>query len=227
MDGSASELLRLEQVSVRFGAVQALHDIDLSIRAGERVALIGANGCGKTTLLRVLHGVVAHSGRRLRAPSDGRRRAGSEHGLPAPVHAAPERAEQPAPGALAAPACRARTGTNVPARRCSASAWPGWPTDRRAPCPAGSSSVSRWRAPGSLRPDILFLDEPTASLDPHAKKEVEALLAGFAAEATTLVMSTHNLGQVKRLASRVDLPRSRPHPRRSADRTILCRARRR
>ncbi len=50
---------------------------------------------------------------------------------------------------------------------------------------------------------MLFLDEPTASLDPSAKKEVEHLLAGFSAEGMTLVMSTHNLGQAKRLASRV------------------------
>jgi tungstate transport system ATP-binding protein len=54
-----------------------------------------------------------------------------------------------------------------------------------------------------VRPDILFLDEPTASLDPSAKKDVESLLAGFAAEGMTLVMSTHNLGQAKRLARRV------------------------
>ena len=55
----------------------------------------------------------------------------------------------------------------------------------------------------AVRPDVLFLDEPTASLDPSAKKEVEALLADFAAEGMTLVMSTHNLGQAKRLATRV------------------------
>jgi tungstate transport system ATP-binding protein len=55
----------------------------------------------------------------------------------------------------------------------------------------------------ALRPQLLYLDEPTASLDPGAKKEVEALLAGFAADGMTLVMSTHNLGQAKRLASRV------------------------
>ncbi|MDQ2735881.1 MAG: phosphate ABC transporter ATP-binding protein, partial [Pseudomonadota bacterium] len=55
----------------------------------------------------------------------------------------------------------------------------------------------------AIRPDILFLDEPTANLDPSAKKEVESLLAGFAAEGMTLVMSTHNLGQAKRLATRL------------------------
>ena len=55
----------------------------------------------------------------------------------------------------------------------------------------------------AIQPDVLLLDEPTASLDPSAKHEVEALIAEFAAEGMTLVLSSHNLGQVKRLATRV------------------------
>jgi tungstate transport system ATP-binding protein len=55
----------------------------------------------------------------------------------------------------------------------------------------------------AARPDVLFLDEPTSNLDPAAKKEIEAMLAAFAADGMTLVMSTHNLGQAKRLATRV------------------------
>jgi tungstate transport system ATP-binding protein len=55
----------------------------------------------------------------------------------------------------------------------------------------------------AVRPALLFLDEPTANLDPAAKKAIEALLAGFHADGMTLVMSTHNLGQAKRLATRV------------------------
>jgi tungstate transport system ATP-binding protein len=55
----------------------------------------------------------------------------------------------------------------------------------------------------AVQPDVLFLDEPTANLDPSAKKEIEAMLAAFAHEGMTLVMSTHNLGQAKRLATRV------------------------
>jgi tungstate transport system ATP-binding protein len=54
-------------------------------------------------------------------------------------------------------------------------------------------------------PQVLLLDEPTASLDPHAKREVEALIDAFApaGKDMTLVFASHNLGQVKRLASRV------------------------
>ena len=55
----------------------------------------------------------------------------------------------------------------------------------------------------SLKPQLLFLDEPTSSLDPRGKREVEALMASFAASGMTLVFASHNLGQVKRLASRV------------------------
>ena len=55
----------------------------------------------------------------------------------------------------------------------------------------------------SLRPDVLLLDEPTASLDPHAKRDVESLMADFACGGMTLVFASHNLGQVKRLATRV------------------------
>jgi tungstate transport system ATP-binding protein len=57
----------------------------------------------------------------------------------------------------------------------------------------------------ALQPQVLFLDEPTASLDPQAKRDVEVLIKAFADQspAMTLVFSSHNLGQVKRLASRV------------------------
>ena len=55
----------------------------------------------------------------------------------------------------------------------------------------------------ALRAELLFLDEPTAHLDPGARREVERLIASFAEEGMSWVMSTHNLGQAKRLASRV------------------------
>jgi tungstate transport system ATP-binding protein len=51
--------------------------------------------------------------------------------------------------------------------------------------------------------NALLLDEPTASMDPHAKREVEALMQDFATQNMTLVFSSHNLGQVKRLATHV------------------------
>jgi ABC-type cobalamin transport system ATPase subunit len=90
-------------------------------------------------------------------------------------------------------------------QRCIGLAWQNWRNAMRASCPAGSSNVWPWREPGRMEPQVLLLDEPTASLDPHAKREVEALIETFARQntAATLIFASHNLGQVKRLASRV------------------------
>jgi tungstate transport system ATP-binding protein len=200
----AAPLLRLRGAGVRFGAVQALRAVDLSVHRGERLALVGANGCGKTTLLRLLHGLVPCSeGEREAVPQAPSARPVSMamlfqrpfllslsvrrnvllglwlRGVPQPQRAARcESALQRVGLAhLAGRVARELSGGQQQ-RLALARAW-------------------------ALQPEVLFLDEPTASLDPSAKREVEALLAEVAAEGTTLVMSTHNLGQAKRLATRV------------------------
>jgi tungstate transport system ATP-binding protein len=56
----------------------------------------------------------------------------------------------------------------------------------------------------ALQPGLVLLDEPTSSLDPHAKREVERLVSDWvSASGVTLLFSSHNLGQVKRMATRV------------------------
>jgi tungstate transport system ATP-binding protein len=84
---------------------------------------------------------------------------------------------------------------------------PGRPGQRNARALSGGQQQRLALARAwALQPDVWLLDEPTASLDPHAKREVEALMADFTQarrRPPTLVFSSHNLGQVKRLASRV------------------------
>jgi tungstate transport system ATP-binding protein len=55
----------------------------------------------------------------------------------------------------------------------------------------------------ALRPEVLFLDEPTASLDPSAAAEVERIIQAIHAAGTKIVMSTHNLGQARRLGDEI------------------------
>ena len=55
----------------------------------------------------------------------------------------------------------------------------------------------------ALHPEVLFLDEPTASLDPRATREIESVIRAFDAAGTKIVMATHNLGQAKRLGDEV------------------------
>ena len=196
----ASTLIALRDASVAFGAVQAVRNATMRVVAGDFIAVVGANGSGKTSLLRLLHGVVAHTGSRevlrpsgvqamvfqrpflLRLSVRNNVRIAlwlADRRMPAALR--DERADQ-ALGRVGLGALRDR-----PARSLS-----GGEQQRLA-------LARGW----AVRPDILFLDEPTASLDPSAKKDVEAVLAAFAADGMTLVMSTHNLGQAKRLASRV------------------------
>ena len=57
-----AELLALENVTARYGPVQALHDVSLTVAEGEIAALLGANGAGKTTTLRAVSGTVRRDG---------------------------------------------------------------------------------------------------------------------------------------------------------------------
>src|SRR5262245_19961577 len=195
-------LVELERASVRFGTVQALHRIDLTLRRGERLALVGANGSGKTTLLRVLHGLVPCEGRRaVHRLADGRPPATAMLfqrpfllSLSVRFNVMLGLWLRSVPRALRDERCACalrRVGLEALAER-PARALSGGQQQRLALARA-------W----ALEPDILLLDEPTANLDPSAKREVERLIDTLAGDGVTVVMSTHNLGQAKRLATRV------------------------
>ena len=195
-------LIRLTGAGVRFGERTVLHGVDLDIGAGERVALIGSNGSGKTTLLRLLHGQVPHHGhRQLHLDAQGREPSQAMvfqrpfllrlsvwwNLLLALWLAGVPRHERAARARQALQRVNLMEHAHRPARVLS-----GGQQQRLALARA-------W----AVRPQLLFLDEPTASLDPAAKRDVEALIQEFAAEGMTVIMSTHNLGQAKRLATRV------------------------
>lgn len=192
-------LVNLRGATVRFGRVTALAGIDLRIAPGERVALIGGNGSGKSTLLRVLHGLIQpDAGSVLR---DSRLREAMVFQRPFLLRTSAlnnvalslwlrggwrwSEARGRAYMALD------RVGLEAHAMR-----------NARALSSGQQQRLALARAWGA-QPDVLFLDEPTSNLDPHGKREVESLMAEFGAAGMTLVFASHNLGQVKRLATRV------------------------
>lgn len=195
---SAAVLLALDDVGVRYGEVRALQGAALQIHRGEFIALIGANGSGKTTLLQVLHGLLPHSGRRTVNPPG--RAQTMVFQRPFMLRLSVLNNMRLALWLARVPAAERRQRADDALDRAGLSALRGRPA--RALSGGQQQRLALARA-WALKPDLLFLDEPTANLDPSGKKEVEAMLAGFAAEGMTLVMSTHNLGQAKRLATRV------------------------
>ena len=210
----AAPLMDLQAVDVRFGRVHALTGVTLRIAPGERVALVGANGSGKSTLLRVLHGLVPAS-------------AGHCHTALARQQAMlfqrPHMLRTSAQNNVAlALWLRGSRWADARAQALAALHRVGLQSialqNARTLSGGQQQRVALARA-WALRAEVLLLDEPTSCLDPHAKREVEALMAEFAlshdlghepghakrasAQPVTMVFSSHNLGQVKRLASRV------------------------
>ena len=191
-------MIALERVAVRYGNVTALRELTLELRRGDFIALVGANGSGKTTLLQALHGLVAHSGTR---------RVGPEAAAQVMVFQRPFVLRLSVWNNLRVALWLARVpAAERAARATQALQRAGLLELRERPARALSGGQQQRLALArawAVRPTVLFLDVPTANLDPSAKREVEALLAGFKADGMTLVMSTHNLGQAKRLATRV------------------------
>ena len=183
-------LISLHDAGVSFGTTRALRGVTLDLWRGDRLMLVGANGSGKTTLIRLLHGLL---------PPDA---AGSlrTHAL-VPEGRTPRGAMVFQRPFLLSLSVRWNVLLGLWLRGVPAA-------ERETRCRealqrVGLTSLAGRRARELSGGQRLFLDEPTASLDPSAKREVEALVLDFAADGVTLVMSTHNLGQARRLGTRV------------------------
>ncbi len=196
--------LEIANAGVRYGrsaaAVQALRGVSLRIQAGERVALVGANGCGKSTLLRLMHGLIA--------PSEGtvRHQVGVQQAM---LFQRPYLMRLSVLNNVAlglwlrgTPWAQARDKALHALQRVGMDALVQRPARKLSGGQQQRVALARaW----ALSPQVLLLDEPTASLDPHAKREVEALIGDLARQGSgmTVLFASHNLGQVKRLATRV------------------------
>jgi tungstate transport system ATP-binding protein len=195
----------LEDVSVIAQGMAIIERISLTLAAGAPTVLIGPNGSGKTTLIRLAMGLVA--------PTRGRITwGGREHAPPARravVFQRPAMLRRSAQGniryALAA------AGVPRSARTAAVTelaALVG--LERLLARPARKLSGGEQQRLALARalaraPDVLFLDEPTASLDPAATQAIETLIRTIAARGIKVVMATHDLGEARRLAGEIVL----------------------
>ena len=206
MRAMATDLpIRFDGVTIASRTVTLLDRVTLQIEAGAPTVFIGPNGSGKTTLLRTAMGLLV--------PTRGRITCGGVEKSP-PIHRAfvfqrPAMLRRTVAGNLRyalraariAPAGREKRIEELlalvgldglekrPARRLS-----GGEQQRLALARALARD-----------PVVLFLDEPTASLDPASTKAIEDVIRSIAASGVKIVMSTHDLGEARRLAGEIIL----------------------
>jgi tungstate transport system ATP-binding protein len=200
--------LRLEAVSYVAGGEALVEEVSLAIGAGPRTVLLGPNGAGKSLLLRLCHGLIRPTTGKVTWLGNGAARNGAfvRH-RQAMVFQRPVMLRRSALGNVeyalklggwgrAARRVRAvemlaRTGLSALAER-PARSLSGGEQQRLALARA-------W----AIEPEVLFLDEPTANLDPAAVKAVEEIIAAIHAAGTKIVMTTHDLAQARRLADEI------------------------
>jgi len=203
--------LAFENASLRINGVDILSHLKLEILAGPPTVLLGPNGSGKSTLLRLAMNLAQPTAGRI---TWGRRKEPDER--LAMVFQRPVMLRRSAAANVAYALNR-----RDPARVSELLGRVGLAhlADRPARRLSGGEQQRLALARALARdPEILFLDEPTASLDPAATKAVEDIIANVAASGVKIVMATHELGQARRLAGDiVFLARGRLIERATAD----------
>lgn len=191
---SRDSILSARDLNLSRDGVALLQSLSLNIRRGSVTFLLGYNGAGKTLLLSCLHGLISQDSGTISGPPRDRQKM-----------------------VFQKPIIMRRT-----ARRHFQFVCPGLPEDElldwmkragiddRANAPARALSggeQQKLALVGALaaRPDILFLDEPTAHLDFAATKFIEEMIREAHKRGTTIVMTSHNRTQAERLAEDVIL----------------------
>ena len=207
-------MLTASHLTRRFGERVAVEDVSFTLERGQILALLGPNGAGKTTTLRMLAGLIA--------PSSGDVRVGGET---LTRRNAPRLRQRiglltEAPGLW--DRLSVRKNLEVYARlygidhpdRAVDEALDIFDIRERAGDPAAQLSKGlkqRVALARTLlhRPDAVLLDEPTSGLDPESARSVRELVLRLRDEQRTVVVSTHNLDEVERIADRVAVMRGR------------------
>jgi tungstate transport system ATP-binding protein len=184
-------MIRFDDVTVAAGSVTLLDRLSLAIEPGPPTVLIGPNGAGKTTLLRLAMGLLEPTAGRV-TRTDERR---------AIVFQRPTMLRRSA-------AANIRYASAGGDRTRELLALVG--LEHAAERPARRLSTGEQQRLALARalardPTILFLDEPTASLDPGSTKAVEDVIRTVSERGIKIVMSTHDLGEARRLAGEVVL----------------------
>jgi tungstate transport system ATP-binding protein len=190
--------LALENLSFIREGQCLLNGVSLTIPRGGITAIIGPNGAGKSLLLRLCNGLIEPSVGAIRWSHDPRHRHALVFQRPVMLRRSVRANIAHSLNAIGRDDVRNRTEQAL--QRFDLAALSERPARLLSGGEQQRLAIARaW----SLSPDILFLDEPTSQLDPGNTRDIEALIAALATEGMTLVLTTHDLGQARRLADRI------------------------
>ena len=196
--------LRVRDICFDAGGKRLIEYISFTVHAGPCLIVLGPNGAGKSLLLRLCHGLLSPSEGTVEWVEADPIRARSQQAMvfqrpvllrrsvAANAHFGLRLRRVPRLERQAVVAEALRQGGLSHVANRAARVLSGGEQQRLA-------LVRAW----ALQPQVLFLDEPTAHLDPAATRAVETLLKQFHAAGTKLIMTTHDLGQARRLADDV------------------------
>jgi tungstate transport system ATP-binding protein len=192
----------LENVSFAASGRTLIDRVSCQFAAGPRTVILGPNGAGKSVLMRLCHGLLLPTAGRI-TWAGGERRPGAQ----AMVFQRPVMLRRSALGnvtyglklAGASRAERTRRAQDV----LDAVGLGGAAQQSARVLSGGEQQKLALARAWALRPEVLFLDEPTANLDPSATREVEAIVDQIRASGTKIVMTTHNLAQARRLGDEI------------------------
>lgn len=177
-----------------------IRNVSLDLIAGSRTVVLGPNGAGKSVLMRLLHGLLVPTSGTVRWSADESRRH------QAMVFQRPVMLRRSALANIRFALDVAGVDGDAEARAREAMERVGLAhlADRPARVLSGGEQQRLALARAwALQPQVLFLDEPTASLDPASTRAVEDVIMAMHAAGTTIVMTTHDIGQARRLATDV------------------------
>ena len=192
--------VRVTALELRRGGRRILGPISLELGGQGITVLMGPNGSGKTSLLRAIHGLErASAGQVIWQAAAGHLRARQAFVFQTPILMRRSVAEN-----IAYPLIldgMSRTQARAQAQVLAAEVGLSAAFDRPAQVLTGGEKQKLALARALIRtPEVLFLDEPCANLDTRSMAEIEAILAAARDVGTRIVMSTHNVGQARRLA---------------------------
>jgi ABC-2 type transport system ATP-binding protein len=206
-------IIEAKELTRKFGKLTAVENLNLEVERGEVLGFLGPNGAGKTTTIRMLSGIIAPTSGY--AVIDGMRTDGSIERLHQVIGLLTE-----SPGFYNRLTAYRNLeyfagfyeNLQVPVQVEKYLKIMGLWERRADPVGAFSKGMKQRLALARAlmhEPKVLFLDEPTAGLDPEAAGEVRELVRKLSTEGRTIFLSTHNLAEAEQLCGRIAIFRSR------------------